>query len=84
MLPIWILHSRAAASILETAKENKRWFQLRGPIWFYTHLPKLEEAGLVDSCWEDQHSLYPRRRLYRLTETGAKVAGQMESGSASA
>jgi len=43
----------------------------------YPILARLEQAGWVDSYWEDQqpgHEGRPRRRYYVLTESGAVVA----------
>jgi DNA-binding PadR family transcriptional regulator len=41
----------------------------------YRALHRLEEAGLVESCWEDPGSAAdegrPRRRIYRVTGAGA-------------
>jgi PadR family transcriptional regulator PadR len=48
----------------------------------YPILTRLEQAGWVDSYWEDQspdHEGRPRRRYYVLTENGAVAARQAVS-----
>lgn len=47
------------------------------PGTIYPMLARLEKAGLLESAWEDRRpadSGRPRRRLYRLTGPGQKVA----------
>ena len=45
----------------------------------YGVLDRLEDAGWVTGRWEDQHpkTNTPRRRLYRLTPTGAAAAREL-------
>jgi PadR family transcriptional regulator PadR len=49
----------------------------------YKALGRLEEFGLLTSCWEDAASAVegrPRRRLYTLTGEGARVAERARAG----
>ena len=49
---------------------------LTGHGTLYKALSRLEESGLLESRWEDAEAVEgrPRRRLYRLTGEGARVA----------
>lgn len=40
----------------------------------YAPLAELERCGWVESWWEDELAPYPRKRVYRLTAGGEKLA----------
>jgi PadR family transcriptional regulator PadR len=65
-------------ALAQTMREQSGSRALTGHGTLYKALSRLEEFGLLTSCWEDAAAAEgrPRRRLYELTGQGARVAEQ--------
>jgi DNA-binding PadR family transcriptional regulator len=62
--------------LAKAMREQSGSRSLTGHGTLYKALGRLEEAGLLASCWEEAAAAEgrPRRRLYELTRQGARVA----------
>ena len=64
--------------LAQTMRERSGSRSLTAHGTLYKALSRLEEFGLLTSHWEDAAAVEgrPRRRLYKLTGEGARVAGR--------
>jgi PadR family transcriptional regulator, regulatory protein PadR len=70
--------------LAQTMREQKGSRSLTAHGTLYKALSRLEEFGLLTSRWEDAATVEgrPRRRLYELTNQGARVAERALAGKA--
>lgn len=78
--PAGELHGFELASLLAVGEEARK---LHGHGTIYKALGRLEAAGLLSSRWEvidESVAGRPRRRLYRLTASGASALAAASTG----
>jgi PadR family transcriptional regulator PadR len=70
--------------LAQVMREQSGSRSLTGHGTLYKALSRLEEFGLLSSCWEDATAAEgrPRRRLYELTGRGVQAAEQARAGKA--